>query len=107
MNFQKTPKTQTSFLDKENADFVKFQKIFNRKTLSNEVPLAIDIQKNIPLYDGNFINKAAIEKSSRKQVLNEWAAVLREGAGIIIIKRRITDLEIISKEFGRFAFSLF
>ena len=97
MNFQKTPKTQTSFLDKENADFVKFQKIFNRKTLSNEVTLAIDIQKNIPLYDGSFINKAAIEKSSRKQVLNEWAAVLRKGAGIIIIKRGITDLEIISR----------
>ena len=48
MNFQKTPKTQPSFLDKENADFVKFQKIFNRKTLSNEVPLAIDIQKIFP-----------------------------------------------------------
>ncbi len=37
MNFQKTPKTQPSFLDKENADFVKFQNYFSKYSI--QIPL--------------------------------------------------------------------
>lgn len=52
---------------------------------------AADIQRKIPLYDCGALANALSDSSKRMALQAEWATVLRDGAGVLVLKRAYAD----------------
>ena len=87
----------TGWLDEASGDFVDFCAVTSRKTQKSDAPLATDIQNNIPIYDGNFVNNAAEAPAARRRLLTEWTAVLAQGPGVLVIKQGVSDHDVIDQ----------
>ena len=63
-------------------DFEAFRRDVERKTLASDCPQAVEIIKNIPVYDGA---KATADTG------REWANILLNGAGVFVIRQAFQD----------------
>ena len=102
MNIRKLRSEGHRRLDPDDGDFEIFEQIMQRSTCIADIPLAADMQKNIPLYDGAYVFRAANDVAMRQNVLNEWKRVLAEGAGILVVKHGIKDHSIVDRASGVF-----
>ena len=83
------------WLDKDAGDFDAFRKSVEVETTSADWPLAADIQKRIPIYEGAFVRTSAADPASRLDLLSEWNAIFDQGPGIVVIKGGMTDLSVV------------
>ena len=90
------------WLDPEAGDFEAFRKSVEVETKASDWPLASDIQKHIPIYDGGFVRASASDELARLDVLSEWNAVFEDGPGIIVIKAGMEDLAIVDQASALF-----
>lgn len=96
MNIQTSrPHRGPIWLDAESGDFETFRRIVGQETDPADVPQAAEIQRNIPVYDGAMVDRAAGDPAGRQRLMEEWARVLSEGAGIIVIRQGLTDMAVI------------
>ena len=91
--------------------FKNFKDSLQRKTVISEVPLSSEVEHNIPTYDGIKINEKSNDKSFRYSLLNEWAKVFKDGAGIILIKRGLDISKdgsefVIAKAFSNISYGI-
>ncbi len=87
----------TGWLDEASGNLSQFSALTSRTTQASDTPLAIDIQHNIPVYDGHFVNEAAETPAARRRLLTEWTAVLAQGPGILVIKQGMFDHDVIDQ----------
>ena len=97
MNGQTAFAFPTGWLDEASGEFAQFRASTSRITQSSDAPLAADIQHNVPIYDGNFVDKVAEKPEARRQLLTEWTAVLSQGPGILVIKQGLSDHDTIDQ----------
>ncbi|SAL00779.1 phytanoyl-CoA dioxygenase family protein [Caballeronia ptereochthonis] len=57
-----------------------------------ELTFAADVRRNIPLYDCGALGEALIDASRRMALQAEWATVLRDGAGVLVLKNAYADV---------------
>ena len=74
-----------------------FKQSLSLQTKKSEVPLSKSIEKNIPIYEGKEVNERSLEEDYKIALLREWSNVFKEGSGIIVIKKGIANLKVISK----------
>ena len=74
----------------EDCDPKTFQALISKTLSAGEVPLAADIQKNIPLYDAT-----AAEAADPTTLMSEWAWVLGQGPGALVIRQAQSDHDAI------------
>ncbi|WP_299428116.1 phytanoyl-CoA dioxygenase family protein [uncultured Shimia sp.] len=86
----------TGFYDPQKCDVRDFETCLEQVTRPENVPLAMAIEKNIPVYDGGKL-QAALEGESRRSVMAEWARVLRSGAGIVVLKGAYRDTRVLDE----------
>ena len=88
MNNQ-TPMLQRSptWVTAESGDFESFRQIVSQTADTADTPLATEILRNIPLYDGAKVDAAAQQPVARQALMEEWATVFAHGAGIIVIRQ--------------------
>ena len=87
----------TGWLDEASGSLSQFSALTSRTTQASDAPLAADIQHNIPIYDGHFVNEAAETPAARRRLLTEWTAVLAQGPGILVIKQGMSDHDVIDQ----------
>ncbi len=75
----------TGYYDPQKCDLREFEACLDQVTHPESVPLAMAIEKNIPVYDSGKL-QSALEGEGRRTVMAEWARVLRNGAGIVVLK---------------------
>ncbi len=65
------------------------------------VPHAIEVVHEIPVYDGNGVRDLTQQGSSSvrniKALQEEWVRVLLEGAGVIVIRQAIDDIDMLDE----------
>ncbi|MFZ9019514.1 MAG: phytanoyl-CoA dioxygenase family protein [Paracoccaceae bacterium] len=69
--------------------------------ISETLPLAdlnfaSAVEKNIPIYDSRIVDDI-LRSSSRQDLLAEWAYVLGERSGIVVLKQAMVDLEAVDE----------
>lgn len=104
MSIQKSFPVQRCWLGPDSGDFKIFERLMQRSTRAADVPLAADIRRNIPFYEGARISKAAGDAEMRLDVLNEWTEVLANGAGIFVVKHGMKDLSVVDQATEIFEF---
>ena len=75
----------------EAGDFATFRAQVAQATVAADVPLAADVQQNIPLYDGRAVDAAAEVPAAARALMAEWARVFATGPGVIVIKAALPD----------------
>ena len=79
-------------LSASSGDFDAFSRIVGQTATTADTPLASEIVRNIPIYDG-----AMVETSDRQALMAEWAQVFSDGAGIIVIRQGLPDMAVIDR----------
>ena len=79
----------------DDCDLDDFRTLTNRTTTSSDVPLATEIEANIPIYDAAAFGDRLASDSERRDLMSEWSNVLGKGAGVIVLRQAITDAGVI------------
>ncbi len=83
-------------------DFKTFEKLLKRKTNQDDVPAALEIKKNIPIYSGQLVRDYANSSEKKQKLLTEWSNVFKSGAGIIAITNAIKSSSVIETATKKF-----
>lgn len=84
----------------ERCNFSDFADITSKTLSADDVPSAGSIEQNIPIYDASGLKDTLTTEDSRRQLMAEWADVLLNRAGILILKNAVTDLAAIDDATG-------
>lgn len=88
------------WLNATSCSLDDFRAIVDVETKREAVPLAVQIEGNIPIYDGSAVRAAYGNTADAKAFMAEWNRVFASGAGIIVIKNAFDDLELIDQVTG-------
>lgn len=95
MNLINDPKTV--WISATSGEFETFKSIVQQNTDPASVPLATDVIRNIPIYDGPSVDRAAADPEARQSLKAEWARVFADGAGVIVIKGALRDTAVVDR----------
>ena len=97
MNLINNIETQNLWLEEMDGDFGTFRTQVTTQTNPRSVPLASQIEKQIPIYSGEVVRAASDQPSHRKALLTEWTKVFLSGAGIIVIRNGIENAAVVDR----------
>lgn len=89
--------TTAAYYEPDACDIADFTALIDQTTHGADVPFAATIEKNIPVYDMAALRPALEEHRTRKEILGEWARVLRQGAGVIALKTTYADTSVLDQ----------
>ncbi len=94
-----TPKPQRApvWLDAKSGNFDEFRAIVSQTSDPADTPLAAEVIRNIPIYQGADVDAAALNPAARQALMEEWSFVFSQGAGIIVIRQGIADHAVIDR----------
>lgn len=90
------------WLTADSGDFETFVRLVSQTTDPAETPLAAEVIRNIPVYDGATADRAAADPDRRAALTQEWANVFANGAGIIVIRQGLADHAVIDRASALF-----
>lgn len=85
------------YYDPEACDLSEFLAVIDQSTRPDQVPFAAAIEKDIPLYDMAKLRPRLEDPQTRRQIMAEWARVLRSGAGVVALKGAYADTGVLDK----------
>lgn len=88
---------ETGFFDPEACDLSTFETLIDQTTDVAGLPHAAEIAHNVPTYDVAALRDGLNVKGTRRQIMAEWAHVLRSGAGIIVLRNAYADTAVLDK----------
>ena len=74
-------------------DVGAFRELLGRTTHPSDVPTAIDIVRNVPVYDGRAMHAIARDPQRRHELIGELAWALGHGPGTVAFRQALTDDE--------------
>lgn len=89
--------TTTAYYDPDTCDLGEFTALIDQTTRSAQVPYAAAIEKNIPIYDMENLRSALEDSRPRREIMAEWAQVLRSGAGVVALKGAYADTVVLDE----------
>ncbi|BCQ29801.1 phytanoyl-CoA dioxygenase family protein (plasmid) [Caballeronia sp. NK8] len=81
----------TNVYRESDCSLDEFSALLERDTAPGPA-FAADIQQRIPLYDCSALREALNDAPKRAALQAEWAAVLRDGAGVFVLKAAYADV---------------
>lgn len=85
------------WLDDTSCDLDDFARHVSQVTRAEEYPLAKEVAKNIPVYDGAALVEQNESDADWKPVMAEWNRAFASGPGIVAIRRGYTDTALIDE----------
>ena len=86
---------ETVWLDEDAGDLADLHALIGRETESTDVPRAVEIVANVPVYEA-----ARIEADEPRAVMAEWARVLLDGPGVLAVRGAVRDRALLDDVTG-------
>ena len=86
-----TYKISSGYYHSDECNLADFQKIIDQKLTIDSVPKAKEIKKNIPIYDIAELQNIFKSETLKFELMAEWAWVLRESSGAIVLRNAYND----------------
>ena len=90
-------KVSPGYYHPKECNLVDFQKIIDQNLAIDAVPNAKEIQNNIPIYDIEELKSIFQSEVLKNELMAEWAWVLRESAGVIVLRNAYRDTSAIDE----------
>lgn len=97
MNAPARPSHRPVWISADSGDFATFQQQVSQVTRAEDVPQAAEVVRNIPIYSGPVVDRAARDPQARRALTAEWAWVFADGPGIIVIKDALPDAAVVDR----------
>lgn len=88
---------RTVWLSRESGEFETFLTHVKRRSALSDFEHAIDVQGNVPIYEGAALSAVAVDETARRDLTAEWCQVLDDGPGIIVIRNAVQDISTIDR----------
>jgi ectoine hydroxylase-related dioxygenase (phytanoyl-CoA dioxygenase family) len=82
-----------SWLVDSDYDVAAFRELVGRTTHASDVPNAVAIERNVPIYDGQGLRDVVRDPARRKALIGEVAWALGQGPGVVAFQRGLTDAD--------------
>ena len=86
-----------SYFDLDSGDLKELAEVTGRVLDPAEVPFAATVTKNIPLYDMASLRSRLSDTDARRTIMAEWAWVLGQGPGVLVLKAAYGDTSVIDR----------
>lgn len=86
-----------AYYDPNACDLEEFSALINQTTQSAQVPHAVAVEQNIPIYDMATLRPDLEDPQTRLGIMAEWAQVLRSGAGVVVLKQAYADTAVLDQ----------
>lgn len=83
------------YFDEQACDVAEFQHLIDQTLAPDAVPQADAIQKNVPLYDMARLRPTLDDHEARRVLMGEWAQVMLNGPGAIVLKAAYSDTAVL------------
>jgi len=90
------------WLTHDSGNFEVFKKEVEQTARAADWPNAAAIEKNVPIYDGRDVRRAAVAEDARRELMAEWVEAFDSGPGVIVIRDAIADHAVIDRATERF-----
>jgi len=90
-------KVSPGYYHSRECNLTDFKKIVDQKLDIGSVPNAAEIQKNIPIYNIEDLQNALCNAELKFELMAEWAWVLRESSGAIVLRNAYKDTTVIDE----------
>lgn len=90
-------KTDVGYFDPDTCDPAAFEALILQTVSPSSVPHAADIQQNVPVYDMAQLRPSLDNTSARRNLMAEWARVLRTGAGAFALRGAYADTQVLDE----------
>ena len=90
-------KPGTAYYNPERCSLSDFQNIIDQSLDLEAVPNAVGVEKNIPIYDVKNLKNSLSSISGKKELMAEWAWVLKETAGAIVLRNAYRNTAVIDQ----------
>ena len=80
-----------AYFSADTCELDDFLALVSRSLSADEVPLAVTIEKNIPIYDMSALRTKLGDPGERQSVMAEWAYVLHKQSGVIVLRNAYKD----------------
>ncbi|MEM1363002.1 MAG: phytanoyl-CoA dioxygenase family protein [Pseudomonadota bacterium] len=84
-----------AYYDPDACDLGEFRALIDQVARAEDAPHATAIEKNIPIYDMSVLRPSLEDPQSRREIMAEWAGVLRSGAGVVALKKTYADTAVL------------
>jgi len=85
------------WIDQSACSLDEFKACVERLSAPENLPLADDIQSNIPLYDAAKIRAVLDNTAKLQDYMAEWNRVFKDGAGITVFRNAFDDMQTVDK----------
>ena len=92
-----TKKVGAGYYNPDDCNLSDFREILDQDLAVDSVPNAAEIENNIPIYDIKALHKVFQSKELRSELMAEWAWVLRESSGAIVLRGAYQDTSAIDE----------
>ena len=90
-------KVSPGYYHSKECNLEDFKKTVDQKLDIGFVPNAAEIQKNIPIYNIEDLQNALYNAELKFELMAEWAWVLRESSGAIVLRNAYKDTTVIDE----------
>ncbi|MDA8586270.1 phytanoyl-CoA dioxygenase family protein [Rhodobacteraceae bacterium] len=88
-------KRQPVWLSDQGFDLAAFRQLVEQTTNPADYPLAAEVSKNIPIYDGDRLRNEIATEAGAAKLMEEFNHVFTSGPGIIAIKKGYDDIGVV------------
>jgi len=90
-------KVSPGYYHSKECNLADFQKIIDQNLAVDSVTHAKEIKKNIPIYDIEELQNIFQNDALKNELMAEWAWVLRESSGAIVLRKAYRDTSAIDE----------
>ena len=90
-------KTGIGYYYPEQCNLTEFKEIIGQTLSIESTPHASEIEKNIPIYDISSLKPAFKDEKSKSVLMAEWARVLKDNSGVIVLRNAYEDTSVIDE----------
>lgn len=88
---------EVGFYHEGDCDLAVFAELTARSVDMDRVPHASATPKNVPVYDMTTLGPMLAQPSKKRALMAEWAYILRQGAGVFVLKQACPDHDMIDQ----------
>ncbi|PWR04592.1 phytanoyl-CoA dioxygenase [Meridianimarinicoccus roseus] len=81
----------TAYFEDADNDLAAFLRLIDRTTGPTDAPRADEIAQNVPVYDMVRHVSSLAKPDARRALMGEWANVLGQGAGVLVLRGAYAD----------------
>jgi ectoine hydroxylase-related dioxygenase (phytanoyl-CoA dioxygenase family) len=97
MNAPDRPTRRPVWISADSGEFDIFTAQVGQRTRVEDVPHAVEVLQNIPIYSGQTVAAAARDPQARLALTAEWAWAFADGPGIVVIRDALPDAAIVDR----------